>query len=265
MIDKEIDKINYNISYSDSWWATASKLGRFFSYSEKMHAYTAFKISKFETPHPTILDIGFGAGYLLDQLQFKMNSTSFFAGLDISWQNVRSYTARLKKRLKNNAAALPLSPFKTQLPLSDNSVDMVYCNHVIEHVPSDKDLIEEIWRILKPNGFLIIMAPINEDNLDVPTHVRKYSTQSFNNLLSKCFNLQENGINDSFSNWIRYLGVNKFPFHSVIKRSLIFALCLCPFSMIALLDNMLLSQGCKPAQVFARAIKKEFIIQDFQT
>tara|TARA_Y200000002_G_scaffold218443_1_gene180202 strand:- start:6485 stop:7180 length:696 start_codon:yes stop_codon:yes gene_type:complete len=47
------------------------------------------------------------------------------------------------------------------VPLEDNSVDCVYSSHVFEHIPY-KDLlhvIEEIRRILKPKGKLLVCVP----------------------------------------------------------------------------------------------------------
>jgi ubiquinone/menaquinone biosynthesis C-methylase UbiE len=72
--------------------------------------------------------------------------------------------------------------------IDDESIDIVICNQVIEHVEDDVKLIEEIHRILKPNGKVylstVYKTPINfcyhrnakgERTLD-PTHVREYTT-----------------------------------------------------------------------------------------
>ncbi|MFK7976177.1 MAG: class I SAM-dependent methyltransferase [Halioglobus sp.] len=40
-----------------------------------------------------------------------------------------------------------------QLTQKDNSMDVVVCSHVYEHVPDSKVLFEEIHRVLKPGGF----------------------------------------------------------------------------------------------------------------
>jgi SAM-dependent methyltransferase len=49
------------------------------------------------------------------------------------------------------------------IPLDDNSFDVVICNHVLEHVPNDIDAMKEIYRILKPDGWAILQVPINSD------------------------------------------------------------------------------------------------------
>ncbi len=46
------------------------------------------------------------------------------------------------------------------IPLGDNSFDVVFCNHVLEHVDSDLIALKEFYRILKPGGWAILQSPI---------------------------------------------------------------------------------------------------------
>ena len=41
--------------------------------------------------------------------------------------------------------------------------DFVYCSHVLEHVPDDKQAMREFHRVLKPNGLAILLVPIIRD------------------------------------------------------------------------------------------------------
>jgi len=43
----------------------------------------------------------------------------------------------------------------------DNLWDLVICSHVLEHVDDDIKALREIYRVLKPGGKAILMAPIN--------------------------------------------------------------------------------------------------------
>lgn len=43
----------------------------------------------------------------------------------------------------------------------DNAYDFFICSHVLEHVPNDRKALAELFRILKPGGFGILMVPIN--------------------------------------------------------------------------------------------------------
>jgi ubiquinone/menaquinone biosynthesis C-methylase UbiE len=51
----------------------------------------------------------------------------------------------------------------TDIQLPENSFDIVYCSHVLEHVPDDRRAMREICRVLKPNGWAILMVPITAE------------------------------------------------------------------------------------------------------
>jgi SAM-dependent methyltransferase len=48
----------------------------------------------------------------------------------------------------------------TQIPFQNNTFDVLITNHVLEHVPDDKKVMEEILRVIKPNGYCILQVPI---------------------------------------------------------------------------------------------------------
>ncbi len=43
----------------------------------------------------------------------------------------------------------------------DKSFDFIICSHVLEHVNNPDAALKELYRVLKPNGKAILMAPIN--------------------------------------------------------------------------------------------------------
>ena len=47
-----------------------------------------------------------------------------------------------------------------QIPFEENSFDVVFCNHVMEHVADDIKAMTEIHRVLKPAGWAIIQSPV---------------------------------------------------------------------------------------------------------
>ncbi len=84
------------------------------------------------------------------------------------------------KKMKNldyttadlNSPLADLSLDIQDMPLADNTYDVVFCNHVLEHVPDDLKAMREIHRVLKPGGMAIMQVPLNpdwENTLEDPT------------------------------------------------------------------------------------------------
>jgi SAM-dependent methyltransferase len=52
----------------------------------------------------------------------------------------------------------------TALPLPDDSFDVIYCSHVLEHVPADRQAMAEFYRVLKPGGWALLLVPISAEH-----------------------------------------------------------------------------------------------------
>ena len=110
-------------------------------------------------------------------------------------------TGYLSADLRHPGAMLKLDISK--IDLDDNSFDVIICNHVLEHVPNDKEAIKEIQRVLKPNGWAILSVPITaevtyeDDSVSSPSerlkhfgqkdHVRRYGPDFIDRLLDAGF------------------------------------------------------------------------------
>ena len=46
------------------------------------------------------------------------------------------------------------------IPFADNSFDVIFCNHVLEHVEDDLLACSEFNRVLKPSGWGILQSPV---------------------------------------------------------------------------------------------------------
>ena len=56
----------------------------------------------------------------------------------------------------------PLADVKADicnLPFEDNAYDIIFCNHVLEHIPDDTKAMQELYRVLKPSGMGIFQIP----------------------------------------------------------------------------------------------------------
>jgi len=48
----------------------------------------------------------------------------------------------------------------TDIQYPDDSFDVIYCSHVLEHVPDDAAAMRELLRVLRPSGWAILQVPI---------------------------------------------------------------------------------------------------------
>lgn len=100
-----------------------------------------------------VLDIGFGLGaaafYLAEKYQANVN------GIELNPWMVEEATRRIPERLRSmvNFVLYQKPPL---LPFSDQHFDIVYSKGVLVHLNDKYPLFNEIHRVLKPGGFLII-------------------------------------------------------------------------------------------------------------
>ena len=77
------------------------------------------------------------------------------------------------------------------LPLTDGSVDVITSFETIEHVPDDRALIQEFYRLLRPDGLLMVSTPNQWPLAETPFHVREYNRDSFFDVLQLRFDCRE--------------------------------------------------------------------------
>ena len=55
--------------------------------------------------------------------------------------------------------AVDVQASMTQLPFADQTIDLVLCYHVLEHVPDDHAAMRELARVLTPGGRALVQVP----------------------------------------------------------------------------------------------------------
>ncbi len=50
------------------------------------------------------------------------------------------------------------------LPFEDNSFDVVFCNHVLEHIEDDHQAMRELYRVLRTGGWGVVQVPLRNAN-----------------------------------------------------------------------------------------------------
>ena len=99
---------------------------------------------------------------------YLKNETDFFSAKKkvLHFAPEQAFYKRFK-RLKNldyttTDLNSPLAGVKADicnLPFKDDSYDVILCNHVLEHITDDTKAMQELYRILKPNGMAILQIP----------------------------------------------------------------------------------------------------------
>ena len=106
--------------------------------------------------------------------------TSFFDGQEKRVLHIAPepcFESRFRKRLgKNYLTADLLNPHAmvkmdvTDIQYPDQSFDVIYCSHVLEHVQDDRKAIREFHRVLKADGWAILLVPVTvEKTAEDPT------------------------------------------------------------------------------------------------
>ena len=151
---------------------------------------------------------------------FLKNETSFFtSSKKIKTLHIAPEQCFLKifKKQKNldyitSDLESPIADVKADicnLPFKDDSFDVVFCNHVLEHIPDDKKAMQELFRVLKKGGFGVFQIPQDmsrENTFEDASitdkeertkifgqydHVRVYGRDYFNKLRSVGFKVEE--------------------------------------------------------------------------
>jgi len=99
----------------------------------------------------TLLDMGCGDG---TNLSYLAKYTESLYGSD--YNIIRLKRATLAANHPN--LTLFLGDI-LQFPVRDGFFDIVFFSHVLEHIPDDSKALQSVYRILRPNGLLILGTP----------------------------------------------------------------------------------------------------------
>ena len=114
--------------------------------------------SRFIPKAESLLDIGCGDGTLE---YFIKNRISKIYGVDNAIKSV--------KESKKYYFEIKLVDLNKTIPYKRNFFDVVTCLDVIEHIKDPNKLFKETYRVLKPNGLLLLSTP----NIRFSDHIYK--------------------------------------------------------------------------------------------
>lgn len=148
---------------------------------------------------------------------YLTNETNFFTSKKkvLHMAPEQCFLSRFKKLNHEYITAdidSPIADIKADivnLPFNDNSFDVVFCNHVLEHIQDDTKAMKELFRVMKKGGMGVFQVPQDlnrdvtfEDNsITDPKerakifgqydHVRVYGRDYFDKLRSVGFKVEE--------------------------------------------------------------------------
>lgn len=195
---KEIIFKKYQIRASSYHWQQISRsIFNFNAYVAARYQQVVSRIPKDKSLK--ILDIGCGDG-VLAWLIYRRNKAKII-GIDTDKDSLKAARKELKAR---GAKVKFVQASAYQLPFKTNSFDVVVATEIIEHLAKPETMLQEISRVLKPQGQSIITTLVKlrrtpEDKM----HVKEFTRKDLYNLLSKYFSQVE--IITSHPVWLRSL------------------------------------------------------------
>ena len=123
------------------------------------------------------------------------------------------------------------------LPFADESFDVIFCNHVLEHIEDDRKAMSELYRVMKKGGWGILQVPMKnslektyedftitnpkerQKHFGQYDHVRWYGMDYFDRLKSVGFDAEANFYSQKFSEEdIKRFGLNKNEILPVVRK-----------------------------------------------
>ncbi|MFQ5687126.1 MAG: class I SAM-dependent methyltransferase [Candidatus Scalindua sp.] len=137
----------------------------------------------------TVLDAACGSGFGSNMISQKAKKV---VGIDNSWDAIRYCRERYKKP---NLSFLQMDCNRLALP--GPTFDAVVSFETLEHIQGADVFLQELSRVLKKDGMIIMSAP-NRENFSLytkgiinPFHVKEFNEDEFTKLIGKHFELKK--------------------------------------------------------------------------
>jgi phosphoethanolamine N-methyltransferase len=119
-----------------------------------------------------ILDIGCGCGGAAFHMLEKRNAAKVI-GFDVEKLVIdRANESAVEKDLSNKTSFQCVTPGSLQI--DDESIDVIFSKEAFIHVEDKKELMKDIHRVLKPNGYLAVGDWMRNDDNSPSKQMREY-------------------------------------------------------------------------------------------
>lgn len=112
------------------------------------------------------------------------------------------------------------------LPFGDNEFDSIFSSEVFEHVFNLDEILDELRRVLKPNGKMLITLPFVWDEHEIPYDFARYTSFGITHILQqKGFQVLEqhkttNYVETVFQMWAAYVCQHIIPKNKIVRIAL---------------------------------------------
>lgn len=132
------------------------------------------------------------------------------------------------------------------IPMDDSSVDSIFASEVFEHIFNLDSVLKELYRVLKPEGKLLVTVPFIWEEHEIPYDFARYTSFGFHHILQKN-NFEVVKSLKSGSSIETCLQILASFFHSIFPQNTFFRLIctivfISPINLVSILLNFLLPQ-----------------------
>lgn len=167
MNDKQIDERTYLAKQYKSKDNLQVRIETHEKYTEPKVDFIFFVLDQLSwTGQEQVIDVGCGAGSYVEPANQRCGA--YFA-CDLSFGMLQGLPSAGLSRVNLDAQ---------QLPFASNTADVVLANHMLYHVPDQHTAVAEIYRVLKPGGYLLA-ATNSADNMPELTEIRLAIIEKF--------------------------------------------------------------------------------------
>jgi 2-polyprenyl-3-methyl-5-hydroxy-6-metoxy-1,4-benzoquinol methylase len=155
-------------------WEDDGFLSKYLSY-DRILFYEEILDKIMMKEHLNILDAGCGCGYFLQSLLNKYERANvyinYISGIDAS-------QAAINRARNFNPSISLIQCSLYNIPIKKDSFHQVFCMEVLEHLVHPKPALDELMKILHPNGQLIVTIPDGTKD-DYDQHNNFWNIDSF--------------------------------------------------------------------------------------
>lgn len=126
-----------------------------------------------------VIDVGCGAGAISEHI-YKM-------GNNVTCADLPTITSLTHER----QALLVVTSDAEQLAFASDSFDVVVALEIMEHLWNPSIFVDEAYRILKPNGHLIIEVPEGKEGLRWDSHIQYFTLEILKQMSDTKFNVSD--------------------------------------------------------------------------